>query len=171
MLRRSQRRRTALRTLAVLVHHLRIAGHLLPSQRASAAAMTSSTSIQPGLIGTTQITTPYRRPVRTKRNGDCISYLNMRRACAAQQAGSHRASMSGPMVVKLRHSNRFVTIEVPGRKVGSLDHRSVPLGEYWLGHRDRAQYRGVTFRPKGERVVDECLNIWQGWGLVPKAGD
>jgi len=72
---------------------------------------------------------------------------------------------------KLRHSNRFVTIEVPGRKVGSLDHRSVPLGEYWLGHRDRAQYRGVTFRPKGERVVDECLNIWQGWGLVPKAGD
>jgi hypothetical protein len=42
---------------------------------------------------------------------------------------------------KLRHSNRFVTIEVPGRKLGSKDQRSVPLGEYWLGHRDRAQYR------------------------------
>ena len=38
-------------------------------------------------------------------------------------------------------------------------------------HRDRLQFRGVTFRPGGPNAVNECLNLWQGWGVEAKAGD
>jgi hypothetical protein len=70
----------------------------------------------------------------------------------------------------LRYSNRFVSVEVPDARGGS--HRvTAPLGQWWLGHRHRRQFRGVTFRPGGAKVVNECLNLWQGWGVEPKAGD
>jgi ABC-type multidrug transport system fused ATPase/permease subunit len=35
----------------------------------------------------------------------------------------------------------------------------------------RLQFRGVTFRPGEPKVVNECLNLWQGWGVAPKPGD
>jgi hypothetical protein len=66
----------------------------------------------------------------------------------------------------LRYSNRFVPIEVHTAR-GSTIVR-VPLGQWWLGHKDRQQYRGVTFRPSGEKVVHGCLNLWQGWGVDAK---
>jgi len=47
----------------------------------------------------------------------------------------------------------------------------MPLGTWWLSHRDRRQHRGVTFCPGALEVVSECLNMWQGLGVVPKAGD
>jgi hypothetical protein len=68
----------------------------------------------------------------------------------------------------LRYSNRFVSIEVHDGKGGTI---KVPLGHWWLGHRDRQQYRGVTFRPGGEKTVSELLNLWQGWGVEAVAGD
>jgi hypothetical protein len=69
----------------------------------------------------------------------------------------------------LRYSNRFVPIEVhTGRGVSIV---RAPLGQWWLNHRDRQQYRGVTFRPNGGKVVNGCLNLWQGWGVEAKAGD
>jgi energy-coupling factor transporter ATP-binding protein EcfA2 len=46
-----------------------------------------------------------------------------------------------------------------------------PLGQWWLAHRDRLQFRGVRFQPGGPKVVNECLNLWQGWGVEPKPGD
>jgi hypothetical protein len=70
----------------------------------------------------------------------------------------------------LRYSNRFVSIEVPDGR-GGIHLARAPLGQWWLGHRDRLQFRGVTFRPGGPKVVNECLNLWQGWGVVPKPGD
>ena len=70
----------------------------------------------------------------------------------------------------LRYSNRFVSVEVPNIRGGSHSV-TAPLGQWWLGHRDRLQFRGVTFRPGGPKVVNECLNLWQGWGVDAKAGD
>ena len=70
----------------------------------------------------------------------------------------------------LRYSNRFVSIEVPDARGGS--HKvTATLGQWWLGHRNRRQFRGVTFRPGGLGVVKECLNLWQGWGVAAKPGD
>ena len=42
-------------------------------------------------------------------------------------------------------------------------------GEYWLNHPDRAEYKGMVFQP-GENEPG-YLNLWQGWGLEPAAGD
>src|SRR5262249_38238767 len=70
----------------------------------------------------------------------------------------------------LRYSNRFVSIEVASGKADISTVR-MPLGQWWLGHRGRQQYRGVTFRPAGPTVVGECLNLWQGWGVEGKAGN
>jgi len=68
----------------------------------------------------------------------------------------------------LRYSNRSVSIEVYSGRGGTV---RVPLGQWWLGHRDRQQYRGVIFRPGGPKVVNECLNLWQGWGIEAKPGN
>jgi hypothetical protein len=70
----------------------------------------------------------------------------------------------------LRYSNRFVSVEAPDGRGGSHWTRA-PLGQWWLGHRNRRQYRGVTFRPGSPKVVNECLNLWQGWGVTAKPGD
>ena len=67
----------------------------------------------------------------------------------------------------LRYSNKTVPV-IPSGRSGT---RSVPLGQWWLSHPDRRQFRGVTFRPGGPGVVSECLNLWQGWGVVPQPGD
>jgi Family of unknown function (DUF5906) len=66
----------------------------------------------------------------------------------------------------LRYSNRFAFVD--GRRWGVS---SVPLGQWWLTHPDRRQFRGVTFMPGGRDTVGECLNLWRGWGVVPVEGD
>jgi hypothetical protein len=70
----------------------------------------------------------------------------------------------------LRYSNRSVSIELQDGKGGFKTLR-MPLANWWLSHRDRRQFRGVTFRPGALKVVGECLNLWQGWGVVPRPGD
>jgi len=70
----------------------------------------------------------------------------------------------------LRYSNQSVTVEVPDGRGGTRLDRA-PLGHWWLSHRDRRQFRGVTFRPGSPKVVNGCLNLWQGWGVEPRPGD
>ena len=70
----------------------------------------------------------------------------------------------------LRYSNRSVSWEVPNGR-GGIQTISAALRQWWLTHRDRLQFRGVTFRPGGAKVERECLNLWQGWGVVAKPGD
>jgi hypothetical protein len=70
----------------------------------------------------------------------------------------------------LRYSNRSVKKKVPDGKGGVLEMRQ-QLGAWWLGHRQRRQYRGITFAPGGGGVINERLNIWQGWGVEAKPGD
>ena len=71
----------------------------------------------------------------------------------------------------LRYSNRSVWFDVPNKRGGGSHSESVALGPWWLAHRDRLQFRGVTFRPGEPKVVRECLNLWQSWGVEAKPGD
>jgi hypothetical protein len=65
---------------------------------------------------------------------------------------------------RLRYSNELVP---------SLKPKDKPkkLGDFWLDHSDRRQYRGVVFKPSGEEVINGCINLWRGWGVQPKQGD
>jgi hypothetical protein len=70
----------------------------------------------------------------------------------------------------LRYSNRYATVDVADGKGGS-QQRLVPLGNWWLCHRQRRQHRGITFLPDGPKVINQCLNLWQRWGVEPNPGD
>jgi hypothetical protein len=70
----------------------------------------------------------------------------------------------------LRYSNRSVSVEAIDSQGGSY-RREVPLGVWWLNHRHRRQHRGILFLPGGPSVVNDCLNLWQGWGCPTKHGD
>ena len=70
----------------------------------------------------------------------------------------------------LRYSNRTATIDVPDGR-GGVRQSAMGLGQWWLTHRQRRQHRGITFLPGGPEIVNECLNLWQGWGVEAKAGD
>ena len=70
----------------------------------------------------------------------------------------------------LRYSNRSVPVELPDGQGGSY-RREVPLGLWWLNHRNRRQHRSILFLPGGPSVVNDCLNLWQGWGCQPRPGD
>jgi hypothetical protein len=70
----------------------------------------------------------------------------------------------------LRYSNRCVTIEITN-KHGATMQVEMPLSTWWLTHRHRRQYRGITFWPGKGEVVNDCLNLWRGWGCEPREGD
>jgi Family of unknown function (DUF5906) len=70
----------------------------------------------------------------------------------------------------LRYSNRTVLTEEPDGRGGKRS-RAVRLGEFWLDHPMRRQYRGVTFMPGGQETEHGCLNLWQGWGVKDQPGD
>ena len=52
---------------------------------------------------------------------------------------------------------------------GSNDPPS--LGDWWLKHPQRRQYRGVVFQPAGAPIIGGRLNLWTGWAVEPKQGD
>ncbi|PWT77879.1 MAG: hypothetical protein C5B60_02010, partial [Chloroflexi bacterium] len=68
----------------------------------------------------------------------------------------------------LRYSNRFIWLELFDGKGSRV---RMGLGQWWLSHRDRQQYRGVLFKPGAPGVVNECLNLWRGWGVEAIPGD
>lgn len=47
----------------------------------------------------------------------------------------------------------------------------MPLGEWWIKHPHRRQYRSLTFAPGAPEVVNGDFNLWQGFGYEPKQGD
>lgn len=70
----------------------------------------------------------------------------------------------------LRYSNRKIKTEHPDGQ-GGMVRLETPLGLWWLSHQRRRQHRGILFLPGGEAVVNDCLNLWQGWGCDAKPGD
>jgi hypothetical protein len=71
--------------------------------------------------------------------------------------------------------NRYMNYPVPidcWGKNNQYYRGSMPLGKFWLQHTNRAQYQGVQFVPGAPAILKgDRLNLWRGWGLVPKKGD
>jgi Family of unknown function (DUF5906) len=84
--------------------------------------------------------------------------------------GYFKLAYHGKESFLLRYSNATITIEAPDGR-GGLRPITVDLAKWWLDHRNRAQYRGVKFRPNREGVVNGYLNLWRRWGVEPKPGD
>jgi hypothetical protein len=66
--------------------------------------------------------------------------------------------------IRERYANRFV----PGSEKKAV-------GDWWLKHPKRRQYKGTRFDPGGPEVAlrngDVYLNLWQGWAIDAKQGD
>ena len=65
-----------------------------------------------------------------------------------------------------RYSNRQL-----GWKMG----KPITLGQWWVEHPRRSGYRGVVFKPAKPAVITrgdhgDYLNLWKGWGVVPRKG-
>jgi hypothetical protein len=58
-------------------------------------------------------------------------------------------------------------VEVPSPTGSKLQS----LGKYWLGHRERRQYQGVTFDPSPNFHDPDQYNLWRGWTYEPRKGD
>ncbi len=69
-------------------------------------------------------------------------------------------ALLGPDEFKLLFLNRFV-------RVGT---KNQTIATYWLGHRERRQFKSVVFEP-GKRHTPGAYNLWRGWGVTPKRGD
>jgi energy-coupling factor transporter ATP-binding protein EcfA2 len=70
----------------------------------------------------------------------------------------------------LRYSNKFISYPIPDMR-GGVKNERVPVGLWWLNNPDRRQFRGVVFRPGSPPQVNNCLNLWQGWGVEDREGD
>jgi hypothetical protein len=57
------------------------------------------------------------------------------------------------------------------RRIGLGNGQVIDIGQFWLMHEHRRQYDGVTFKPAGERVINGKLNLWCGYGVMPRRGD
>lgn len=69
---------------------------------------------------------------------------------------------STPAELKTLYANRFINV-----KVGDVFQRK-PLFDVWLKDANRPTAIGVTIDPKGDRFVDNRLNLWQGYGVAPE---
>lgn len=64
-----------------------------------------------------------------------------------------------PSDFRLLLGNKF--IEVAGGK-------SMKLGDYWLNHPKRREYKSIMFAPGG--APDDVYNLWRGFSIAPKRG-
>jgi len=55
------------------------------------------------------------------------------------------------------------------RKVWIGRQQPVGLGELWLQHEDRRDYRGIVFRPQG--AEPDLYNLYRGFSVTPKPGN
>jgi len=67
----------------------------------------------------------------------------------------------------LQYSNRRVEYQVASW-TGGMKTETVELGNYWLKHRHRRQYLGIVFVPEAGERMNDCLNLWRGWGVTAK---
>lgn len=79
-------------------------------------------------------------------------------------------AFSTPSELKTLYANRFINVKTTDAQ-GNTHTKRRPLFDYWLESADRPTATGVTMDPNGERIVNGQLNLWQGFGVVPKPGD
>jgi len=66
-------------------------------------------------------------------------------------------------------TNRYMHRQV---EIGHDDKGNIlymPMGKWWLRHKNRRQYRQVVFKPGEETPKD--YNLWQGFAVVSREGD
>jgi hypothetical protein len=83
------------------------------------------------------------------------------------EAGGERYAYRLPTFLRFQdfrnyYLNRFINIG---------DDKVSSIGQWWLTHPDRRQYRGVVFIPAGEPIIDGRVNLWRGFGVEPKRGE
>ncbi|MCO8144874.1 DUF5906 domain-containing protein [Rhodovulum tesquicola] len=67
-----------------------------------------------------------------------------------------------------RYMHRSVVV---GRDKEGNDVK-MPLGKWWLQNAARRQHKTLVFLPGGGEIMDgDQFNLWQGFGVQPKAGD
>lgn len=69
-----------------------------------------------------------------------------------------------------RYMNRTVNLgpktNAKGKVVGDIE---MPVGEWWLRHQQRRQYRSIVFMPTGD--AGGSYNLWQGFGCEARPGE
>jgi hypothetical protein len=88
--------------------------------------------------------------------------------------GTFGNDASGQEVLQLQQVESF-KLWFKNRYVQVLDGGGVkmkPVGDYWIGHRQRRQYEGLDLRP-GEplELPNGKLNLWRGYGVDARPGD
>lgn len=67
-----------------------------------------------------------------------------------------------------RYMHRFVVV---GQDKDKNDVK-MPLGKWWLQNPARRQHKTLIFLPGGGEILEgDQFNLWQGFGVQPKAGD
>jgi hypothetical protein len=82
-------------------------------------------------------------------------------------AGGERYSYDEPMFLHFDDFKGFYL----NRRIRVNDDRTMTVGTWWLGHRQRRQYDGLVFEPRLPEIVFGKLNLWRGWGVAPKEDD
>lgn len=70
-----------------------------------------------------------------------------------------------PHKFHLEHSNELVETEVGGKL------KIVTASEAWLRSRYRRRQSGIVYTPGKPQIINGNVNLWQGWGCNPIAGD
>ena len=83
----------------------------------------------------------------------------------------HQARPHEPQVAFMSKAN-FLTTFKNKPKVAS-EAKLIDLGNYWLGHPARREYRSVVFDPTAGSGTDvgDRYNLFQGWAVEPIEGD
>lgn len=76
--------------------------------------------------------------------------------------GRSKLTVSSFADIQNRYSNKWVMLE--GEK-----KTAVPLGKYWLTHKERRQYDYLRFAPLED--IPNVYNLWRGFSVEPKPTD
>ncbi len=88
---------------------------------------------------------------------------------ANEASGRREIEFLLPDGFKMMWNNRKVILVVGKDEKGNNKYDEVPLGKFWLGHKHRRTYRGVTFWPG--REFEQELNLWRGFNVDAVPGD
>lgn len=67
---------------------------------------------------------------------------------------------------------KYRKIVVHRDKDGSLQEKRVPMGQWWLDHPQRRQFKGVSYIPySDDEAIDGVLNLWTGFAVAAIKGD
>jgi hypothetical protein len=104
-----------------------------------------------------------KHAVISNLGGKCVV---MEWAPSAITPGAKELSYQSFASFRERYANRY--IDLPDGR-GRIE--SVSQAPLWLSHPQRRQYEGLDLVPNGPEVLPGgYLNLWRGWGVVPRRG-